>query len=171
MKAILEFRSQELPVTIDYIKTYFAIDESDEHITNLLQVAIEYVELQNGVSLGKKIWKMIHDNNYICLNFPPIIKLLSVTDAQENEIKPISVKRCNDSLIVQVESINKMVHVRYEAGYDQATLPDCLKDTICEKFWELYIENSNSSNKYNYNYDCAIKTQRDGVYGKYAIKF
>lgn len=133
-------------------------------------MATEYVELQNGISLGKKIWKVIHDNNYICLSFPPIIRLLSITDAQGNERTPLSVKRCNESLIIQLESMDK-AHIRYEAGYDQHSLPACLRYTICEQFWELYVENSNSSNAYDYNYEAVTESDFDSRYGKYALKF
>lgn len=169
MRAILECKSKDLPVSIDYLREHFALSESNEQIKKLLQVAIEHVELQNGISLGKKTWKIIHDNDYIVLGFGPITKLLSITDANGKELKPISVRRANDTLIIQMMEQDSMTHVRYEAGYDEHTLPECLKNTICEKFWQLYssdfdLSNDNASNGFN---DVANEV----MYEKYAIKF
>lgn len=170
MKAILEFKSDVLPVPVEYIKDHFALSESDNDVKKLLQIAIEHIELQNSVTLQKKIWKIVHDNNYIILNFGPIIKLLSVADSSGKEIKPLSVKRANDNLIIQMMDSEKVYYVRYEAGYDETTLPECLRNTVVEKFWELYSQNFEIANdgyfdnKFDNDYEKVM-------HEKYAFKY
>ncbi len=171
MRAVLESISNNLPVSINYVREHFALDESDCAIRKLLHVAVEHVELQNGISLQKKTWKIIHDNDYIVLGFGPVTKLISIKDANGNELKPISVKRSNDTLIIQMQESDKMTHVLYEAGYDEKSLPDCLKHTVCEKFWELYSENFNTSNDNNYTAGAMFADDQEVVCEKYAFKF
>lgn len=172
MKAILEFKSDRLPVSIEYIKDHFALSESDKEVRQLLQIAVEHVELQNGISLQPKTWKIIHDNSYIVLNFGPVVKLLSVKNNQGADIKPISVKRAHDNLVLQMPEGDKLYHIRYEAGYDENTLPDCLKHTIVEKFWELYSSGMKVANENNF--DSRIKRSdynRSSMNEKYVYKF
>lgn len=140
MKVILESRFGELPISISYIRDYFALSESDDDITSLLQAAVEHVELQNGLSLQKKVWKVIHNNDYIVLGYGPVVKLLSITDAAGVDVEPVCVRRSHDTLIIQLAEADKMTHIRYEAGYLQNTLPECLKHTILERFWDVYSE-------------------------------
>ena len=169
MKAILEFKSDRLPVSTEYIKEHFALSESDSEVRQLLQIAIEHIELQNGLSLQPKTWKIVHDNNYIVLNFGPVTKLVSIKNNQGVDVKPVSVKRVHDNLILQMPEGDKLYHIRYEAGYDEASLPECLKHTIVEKFWELYSSDMQVANenkvgvvKHDYNRnEC----------GRYAYKF
>lgn len=143
MKAILEYKSDRLPVSIDYVRDYFALGESDEEIKAMLKVAIEHIELQNGLSLQKKVWKIIHNNSYVQLGLGPVIKVLSITNASGVPVEPISIKRAHDNLIVQLKETNEYTHIRYEAGYDDQTLPECLKHTLLEKFWDVYAESVN----------------------------
>ena len=170
MRAILEFKSNDLPVSLNYIREHFALAESDEQIKKLLNVAIEHIELQNAISLQKKTWKIIHDNDYIVLGFGPVVKLVSITDTNGNTLTPVSVKRSHDTLIIQMMESDKMTHVRYEAGYDEKTLPECLKHTICEKFWELYSQDFDTSNDNNYS-PCIYNVAEDEEGEKYAIQF
>lgn len=169
MRAILEHKSKEFPIELEEVKEYFALFESDEEIAKLLQNAIENIELQTGVSLQKKTWKIIHDNPYVTLNYGPVLKILSITDSNSNPVEPISVKRASDNVILQFKDDCKTVKIRYEAGYDVDTLPECLKHSLLEKFWDIYsqgFDNSTSSNSnildhaknsINANADCEAK--------------
>lgn len=173
MKAMLEFKSDVLPISTEYIKNHFALSEKDHEIRKLLQIAIEHIELQNSITLQKKIWKIAHDNNYIVLGFGPITKLLSITDSANNQIKPLSIKRAHDNLIIQMADTNKTYYVRYEAGYDENTLPDCLKNTIVEKFWELFSQNFEVANDsyFDKKIDNKFKDYEEVMYEKYAFKY
>lgn len=165
MKAILEWKSKELPIDLNYVREHFALSDNDACIEKILSNAIEHIELENGISLQKKIWKIVHDNNFVVLNFAPIVKLISTTDGNNNPIEPIFVKRANDSVSLQFNALAKVVKVTYEAGYDASSLPECLKLSILEKFWDLYSENIAP----NMNYHFANKL-KEGSHDRYHFK-
>lgn len=137
MRTILISKSDDLIIDLDELKDYFAISDSDENIAACVQNAIEYIEMTTGSSLQKKTWKVIHDNDYIILPFGPVVKLLSVTDKAGNDFSSYSLKRSRESLIVKLKRPTT-VKITYESGYSKQNLPNCLKKTIFERFWDNY---------------------------------
>ncbi len=138
MKYILEYKSQEPLMSLDFIKNYFGLSCDSKTIKKVLNNAIEHLELENGISLQRKIWKVIHDNNLIILSFAPITKILETCDGMGQVIEPLMVKRFNDSVSLQFHEAVTMIKVTYEVGYDQNSLPECLKQSLLEKFWDIY---------------------------------
>ncbi|MFA6090051.1 MAG: hypothetical protein WC755_09420 [Candidatus Woesearchaeota archaeon] len=170
MRAILEHKFDELPIEISEVKEHFALSDSDSDIAKFLQNAIEHVELQTGLSLQKKVWKIIHDNSYLNLSFGPVLKILSITDGVGNAVEPMHIRRTHDNLILQFLK-DGVFKVRYEAGYDKETLPNCLKHTILEKFWDLYSQSlyDDSDGSVQDAYFMQEKKKVDDV--KYYFKF
>lgn len=168
MRAILEYKSNQLPIAIAHVREHFALSESDEDIAKLLQNAIEHVELDTCLSLQKKVWKIIHDNSYVSLPFAPVVKILSITDGVGNVIEPVNVKRSHDNLILQFLK-DGVFKIRYEAGYDEETLPNCLKHTILEKFWDLYSQNLFDHNDDSLHDKYFVQEKKRESYAKYSF--
>jgi len=163
MRSILEHKSKELPVNLEEIREHFALFETDEEIAKLLQNAVEHIELQTGLSLQKKTWKIIHDNSYISLPYGPVSNVISVHDSNGNKIEPVSVKRASGNVILNFKDDQGMVKIRYETGYDRETLPECLKQSIFEKFWEVYADNLLSDSSWSNKVDDGMEYQ---IYNK-----
>ncbi len=162
MRVILESKSNDLLVSTDFLRSHFGLNNSDQSIRQLLAVAIEYVELSTGSSLITKTWKVIHNNNYINLPFGPVIRVISACDAS-NKPAEYEVKRYMDSLILQFKS-DSTFKVRYEAGYSAQNIPNCLFNTIVEKFWDLYSKELRSSSFFAFDSSASI-SDSDQIFG------
>lgn len=146
MRPILEKKSSKLPINLKFLREKFYLEnESDSHLNNMLKIAIDYVEMQTGLSITQKVWKVIHNNNYVVLPYGPVTKIVSVFDDKKKNVKILKTERYRESFILHFSKDIKNVIISYEAGYNEENLPDCLKNSITEKFWELHCESSYNS--------------------------
>ena len=158
MKVILKECSKELPLCAKYIKNHFLLDESESEINSMLKNAVEHVELQTGLSLRRKIWMIVHDNSFVSLINGPIINIISIKDGIGNLVEPLAVKRAHDNLSIQF-SQEGVFKITYEAGYTRENLPECLKYSVLEKFWQVYSDVLEKKND-----DCLQNTKNDYQY-------
>jgi len=142
MRTILQSINDELLIDLSFIRDKFFLSEDDNYIKKILIMAIEEIELQRGLSLRKKTWKIIHNNCYFNLNFGPVNKIISIKDSFDKDLKPLHISRSHDNIMLKFDKDLGFICVEYESGYSKDNLPFCLQNTILEKFWELYSEDA-----------------------------
>lgn len=140
MKAVLVQKSSVLPVSTEFLRSHFCLSESNLRIDQILKTATEYIELQTGLSLVRKTWKVVHNNDCFVLPYGPVVELVSVQNSAGLAVSPLKVKRVAESLAIHLAPKAGSVSVVYIAGYTQKNLPDCIKNLIVEKFWDLYSQ-------------------------------
>lgn len=143
MRMILESTNHDSLISLDELRLRLGIDESDEYLNGLLKIVAEDIELANGISLRKKRWKVIHDNHYINLSKGPVLQIISMKNSKGHNLKPLSISRTHENVMLKFSESCGTVEVIYEAGYTKDNLPDCLKTTLVKKFKELYEKDKN----------------------------
>jgi hypothetical protein len=142
MKRILQAKSLTPLIDITYIRKTFDLCESDTNIKKILDIAIEHVELEHGIALHQRVWKIIHDNDFVVLEDAPITKIISITDGANKAIEPLQIKRANNIVSLQFRE-GIAVKITYESGHTSDSLPECLKQTILTRFMDVYLETMN----------------------------
>jgi hypothetical protein len=154
MRVILEKVSESALVSAKFIRHKFSIDDSDSEINEIMKVAISDLELERGISLQEKTWKIIHTNNFVNLDRGPVQDIVSMKCGDKN-IKPITISRTHDNVMLKFDESyvqeGREITVVYKAGYCKDNLPDCLQQTICNKFYSLYLKNSRARNCSRFN--------------------
>mgnify|MGYP005855365205 CR=1 FL=1 len=141
MKKIVSFVSKDLPISLDFLKQKFLLDNNDNELNKILKIACDNVELKHSVNIIQKELKIVHNNNFINLG-GPVIDIISIYNAEGVEIVPVSVSRANDNVMLKFDENLGYICVTYKVGYNQNNIPNCLKNTIVEEFYKVYSENS-----------------------------
>lgn len=164
MRVVLQSVSDELPLDVMFFRNSFGFRESDSFLLDVLKLAIGNLEVRAGISILKKVWKVVHNNNQIFLSNGPVLEVISISNSKGVPLVPLSTARSHDNLLLTFPDGLGFITIFYRAGYDACNLPECLKNNIISEFLKIYDANERQLSLDINDFSC-LESSFDRVFG------